>query len=239
MSGWKDDWEVDKAWADPYMPAVKRAIGEALITEAPLEEDISHNTDLMMPGLRVLQTRSIGVDTGIVRIGVRIRRPGVYENYGDEFTIRAARATTGRTTEWKKIMDGWGHLFFYGHGEEDGVTLAAWGLGRLDVFREYCWRHGGKLHARKENSDWEDTRFAVFKWRQLPREFILGEHKIPPLGAMRPFRLVEAPSVREVVAAMRLKQDNADTKTATTTTRPNKKPQQLGLFDLGRVGDVS
>ena len=49
-------WEKEKAWTDALMPEVKRILGEHLIVTAPIEEDMKHNTDLIvlrLDGLRI------------------------------------------------------------------------------------------------------------------------------------------------------------------------------------------
>ena len=71
-------FEGNKRWSDKFIPYIADAIGRVLIVPAPFEEDAQRNTDLV-----VLRMDS-------VRIGCRVRRHEYFNNYSDEFTIRAS-----------------------------------------------------------------------------------------------------------------------------------------------------
>lgn len=156
-----DNWQKDKKWANQFLPQIKQILGLYLIGEAPQEEDVEHNTDLIV--LRM----------NAVRIACRVRRSSYYERYAEDFTIRAERPNEAKT-ELAKIVEGWGDYFFYGHAGERSL-LRAWNLGRLDVFRlwfngQICKNHGevpGQLLVNHDGS----SKFRVFKWAELPKSF--------------------------------------------------------------------
>jgi hypothetical protein len=70
-------FEINKKWSDAFLVEIKSILGMHLIGQAPTVEDVSRNTDLIT--LTMLP----------VRISCRVRRPGYFEKYGDEFTIRS------------------------------------------------------------------------------------------------------------------------------------------------------
>jgi hypothetical protein len=120
-------WESDKAWSDQFMPEVKQIIGPLLLETAPLEIDQKQAGDLMV--LRGKHST----------IAVRIRRPGYLPKYANEFTIRMSRPS-GAATEYEKLSNGFGDLFFYGHGdtnENTGGKLARWMLIDLTAWRAH------------------------------------------------------------------------------------------------------
>ncbi len=155
----------DKAWSDQYLQTIKGLIGQNIITEAPIEEDRKRNTDLI-----VLKMDSI-------RIGCRLRRQSYFENYGDEFTIRASRPG-GHETELSKIISGWGDFFFYGFGDDNPPNLKSWYLADLKVFRlwfnRYMAKNKGAVPGKKFENQNKDSTFRVFKWNQLPNNFIIA-----------------------------------------------------------------
>ncbi|MDR1574143.1 MAG: hypothetical protein LBS24_07525, partial [Clostridiales Family XIII bacterium] len=121
------DWREDKRWSDKFLPQIKRILGECLITEPPIEEDIERNTDLI-----VLRLDS-------VRIACRVRKHKYLARYGNEFTVRAGRPS-GAKTELTKIIEGFGDYFFYGFADENETELAKWLIGDLRAFRIYFQR---------------------------------------------------------------------------------------------------
>lgn len=120
-------YKQDRAWADRFMPQVIRLIAPHLLVPAPDEWDCEEATDLI-----VLRARDM-------RIGVRLRQPGYAERYPNQFTLRFSR-TSGAKTEFRKVLEGWGDWFFYGHTTER-QTIAPWWLIDLDVFRWNAQHH--------------------------------------------------------------------------------------------------
>ncbi len=170
-------WERDKIEADRYMPEVKRLLAEYLLIEAPFEDDALKATDLKL---------IIAKD---LRIAVRIRRPS-YKKYWGEFTLRSRR-DSGTKTEFKKVMEGFGDLFFYGLRSEDGGALAHWVICDLSKFRTWVWdlwKQSGTV-AGFEQDNGDGTRFRAFRWMSdrtlarrpmVPEEVILGHDGNPP-----------------------------------------------------------
>lgn len=163
-------WQDNKAWADGFMPEVKRILGEYLIGEAPHEEDRKHNTDLIV------------LHMAAIRIACRIRRHKYLERYADEFTIRQGVAT-GAKTELTKIIEGWGDYMFYGFADKQEQALAAWSLIDLKPFRlwlnrELCRKHGALPGVVRTNIDGM-TSLRAFRLCELPPEAIVARQEAP------------------------------------------------------------
>jgi hypothetical protein len=165
-------WKDDKKWSDIFIPEIKQILGktfnvdEDLIVEADDEEDMKHNTDIVL----LINSK---------RVACRIRRLFYYNKhyYRNDFTIRTDRPS-GSKTELEKIREGWGDYFFYGFGDEE--KLLWWGIGDLKTFRNWfeenttITRFGGEIfpgikHSNKDGS----SDFHVFKWNDLPSNFII------------------------------------------------------------------
>ncbi|HEX7926472.1 MAG TPA: MT-A70 family methyltransferase [bacterium] len=154
MRTWQDDFQ----WQRGYLKQMKRICGEYLIGEAPREEDVKRNTDLI-----VLRMEP-------VRIACRVRDYAKYrQRYGSEFTIRYRRSS-GVDTELDKIRDGWGDYMLYGFGQPNG-HFRPWGLGDLDVFRD--WYQPG-CGTERRNGD-RSSDFLAFRWDQLPADFVIAK----------------------------------------------------------------
>ncbi len=161
-------WNGDKTWSDKFTRDIKALLGIALIGEASVEDDQQRNTDLIV------------LTVNAMRVGCRVRRPfdrfgnSTYKRYGHEFTIRAARGS-GAKTELAKILDNWGDYFFYGISNDQETGFRCWGIGKLDVFRQ--WYASGR-GTRKKNID-GSSEFEAFRWAELPSGFVLAQRDIP------------------------------------------------------------
>ena len=159
-----------RAWSDRFLPAMKRILGEHLIGEAPKEEDMCRNTDLITLSMEPM------------RIACRIRKPKYIKH--NDFTIRYD-VSSGRKTEFQKILDGWGDYFLYGYaGEND--DLSAWGLCRLDEFRRWHNAHqfmGKKFWTAKRNWRPGDSEFICVPWASMRKCFLVAQHNLPVLPA--------------------------------------------------------
>ena len=161
MSNWKEQ----KEWSDRFLPEIKGILGQTFIGAAPPEEDMEHNTDLMVYRMEPL------------RIACRIRKEGYFGKYGHEFTIRAS-VSNGSKTEFHKIIEGWGDYFFYGFGNKQG-KLVWWSIGNLRVFNVWVFAQlvknqgqlPGKLIPNKDGL----TEFRAFKWKDLPSNFVVTQ----------------------------------------------------------------
>lgn len=164
MGGAMSQFEGNKRWSDKFIPYIADAIGRVLIVPAPFEEDAQRNTDLV-----VLRMDS-------VRIGCRVRRHEYFNNYSDEFTIRAS-LPSGTKTELTKIIEGWGDFFFYGFSNADETGLEKWTLADFNVFRLWFNRHlfsnKGQLPGKPRTNNDKSSDFMVFKWEDLPGDFIV------------------------------------------------------------------
>ena len=164
-------WEKDKGWSDQFLPEIKGILGQTFIGAAPPEEDMEHNTDLIVLRMEPL------------RIACRIRRVEYFTKYRDEFTIRTARPN-GVKTELYKLIEDWGNYFFYGFGGDDGI-LVWWSIGDLRVirgwFNGYIVKNHGKLPGIEKSNKDGSSDFRAFKWRELPSPFIVAQS-----GLIRP-----------------------------------------------------
>lgn len=156
-------FKKDFSWQRALIPHVKRACAEHLISEAPAEEDMHHNTDLIV----------LRLDT--VRVACRLRRHNYLGNYADEFTIRASRGT-GADTELRKIIAGWGDYIFYGFASADESSLAAWILADLKVFRVWYNQqlYAGRRPGQKATNGDGSSTFLAFKIDDLPPGFLVA-----------------------------------------------------------------
>jgi hypothetical protein len=161
-------WEKDKRWSDRFMPEIKRILGEHLLSEPPIEEDMERNTDLMVLRLDA------------IRIGCRIRMHRYLEMYGNEITIREGRPS-GIKTELTKIIEGWGDYFFYGFSDEKEERLSQWVLGDLSAFRVYLNRflvtNQGLLPGTPKRNRDESSWFRAFPYDRIPGFIVACETK--------------------------------------------------------------
>lgn len=161
------NWKKSKSKVDPYMPMVKAALGQVIINIGEKIEDQKEMTDLKILG------------TGKKRIGVRVRNPysennpnlDIYENFGDEITIRIKRQR--RKTELQKIMEGWGDIYFYGIGDKNQSKFKTFTIFDLDGLRQ-LYNHKGKeiFHAKHWNKD-HSSKLGAMKIKLLDSKYIL------------------------------------------------------------------
>lgn len=151
--------DVNRDWhefSDPYLPLVQEIVGPLLLTKAPPFCDLREATDLKT------------FTAQPTRLAVRIRRPGYVERYPFDFTIRYERAS-GEDTEMKKLVDGWGDLFFYGHaarGEE--VKFERWFLISLRLWRAQLIRdHQQKSLVFGNMPNSNDHGATTLRWYDL------------------------------------------------------------------------
>jgi hypothetical protein len=90
-----------RAWADSFLPEIKKIVGPLLIEPAPMDLDVDEVTDLVV------------VKAKDFRVACRVRSFKHLKAFGDEFTIRAS-VTSGQPTEIHKIANRFGDWFFYG-----------------------------------------------------------------------------------------------------------------------------
>lgn len=159
---------ADFDWQRGLIPEIKRVLANYLISEAPADEDMQRNTDLIV----------LRLDT--IRVACRLRRHEYLARYGDEFTIRTSRPS-GSETELTKMLSGWGDYIFYGFATPDAAGLAAWLLGDLKVFR--VWHHrqlwsGRRPGATQRNGD-GSSEFAAYRITDLPDGFVVSRVRPP------------------------------------------------------------
>lgn len=168
-------YQLDRAWSDKFLPAIKHIVGPYLLEPAPFELDARESTDLI-----VLRARDL-------RIAARVRRHGYAEKYRFEFTLRAQR-DSGQVTELTKIVNGFGDWFFYAHADASEATFALWWLIDLHAFRAHMIRDAYRSEGNKvkweKKSNGDGTHFFAFDIRSFPDDGVT-----PPLivGSSQPF----------------------------------------------------
>jgi hypothetical protein len=168
----KSNWD----WQKKLLPEVKKVVAEHVIGEAPPEEDMRRNTDLIV----------LKMDT--VRIAVRLRRHDQMHRitpegvrYFDQFTIRSKLPRSGCETELAKVVSGWGDRNFYGFANADDTGLAAWVLGDLYVFRlwwsQQLVKNKGVMPGHENKNTDGLSLFRAFDISELPAAFVIARRK--------------------------------------------------------------
>jgi len=152
------DFNNDKKWSDRFIVEIKRILGEHLISEAPIEEDISHNTDLMVLKLDA------------IRVACRIRKYYYFTIYPNDITIRSKRPS-GSETELSKIINGWGDYMFYGFSDETESQLVSWKLISLDNLREWIIKNSHITSQEKQNKD-NSSSFITIDTNKMEQNII-------------------------------------------------------------------
>lgn len=159
-----------------FLPMIKTLIlpHVVYIKEPHIEEDLRHNTDLLC--LTVVPYKEDGV-----RVACRIRREEYLKRYGGHFTVRAA-LPSGVPTEIDKVMGGWGDLFFFGFGSDDGKLLK-WTLAKYSVFREWVHAKGGIGGLKRFLVDYSSTenKFYSIPWGRVYPGFVIAQWPPPTL----------------------------------------------------------
>lgn len=168
------EYSTDRKWSDQYIPLMKKIIGPYLLETTPNIVDMREAADLI-----VLNARG-------VTIACRIRRPGFFLKYGNEFTIRSNR-DSGAATELEKITNGFGDWMFYGHAGDDGIAIPYWHLIDLNAWRAHMIRNKEKVMCG-EKSNGDGTYFAWFDLMSFPDNppILIASSTIP--NALSPFR---------------------------------------------------
>jgi len=153
----------DFAWQAKMLPQVKAILGMTFICDAPFEEDVKRNTDLMVLTMEPL------------RFACRLRNHGYYERYRFDITIRNSRPS-GAQTELEKLLNGYGDYMFYGFANDDRTKLVSYTIGDLKVFREWYkdkLKSGVQPGQKKCNPDGSSDFLAFNLIKELPAEFIV------------------------------------------------------------------
>jgi hypothetical protein len=154
--GFSASWD----WTRPYMPEVRRILGENLIQDAPIYADRNENCDLVIPS---------------VSVSVRLRHKKYVYRYSQEITLRCTRPHN--ISELDKLLMGYGNVIFYGFTEDDSFSLCAWLIGDLQILRAWLLQQlrttgelPGLVVANKDGS----SHFRAFNLASLPAEFIIA-----------------------------------------------------------------
>lgn len=143
----------DRLWAMRYDEHVRTIVAQALRADVVLaspDEDARRNTDF------------IAYSAGRAgRIAARVRRHHYLARYGDQVTFRAQRSS-GRRTEWTKLIEGYGDWMLYGFAPaDDSGQLQAWVLLNLGIFRQHVGEGHRTLWTAQQSVRNEDGTTGV------------------------------------------------------------------------------
>lgn len=144
------DYKTDREWSDRYIPAIREIVGPMLLVPSSDLIDKTQAADLI-----ILKARDMTV-------AARIRRPGYFDKYPFDFTIRSQR-DSGAETEITKIINGFGDWMLYGHAAESNDSIAKWMLIDLDALRASLIRNPyGRSRLESQQSNRDGTHFVAF-----------------------------------------------------------------------------
>lgn len=160
-----------RAWAEQFMPQVKRIVGPLLLEPASFELDTSEATDLI-----VMRAKDM-------RIGVRVRQQwvGEHERFKWQFTMRSKNGVS--KTELQKVTEGFGDWLFYGFADEDTGELFRWYVINLHAWRSQMIRNKSVVKCG-DTDNGDGTRFSWFDVRTFTvpiliassHEIVIHEH---------------------------------------------------------------
>lgn len=163
-------YEQDRRWSDGYIEQMKQVIGPHLLDTSSFEQDAQQAMDLIV--LRVKDKR----------IACRIRRPGYFRRYPNEFTVRLHR-DSGAETEMSKIINGFGDWMLYAHASSNNPNdgFAGWMLIDLNAFRAQLIKYRKHIHP-KQHSNHDGTGFLAFDVAQFQPEppLLIGHCHVYP-----------------------------------------------------------
>ena len=159
MSGY---YASDRQWSDRFIPSLKQVVGPYLLVTSSFDQDTKQASDLVV--LNVMPKQ----------IACRVRRPGFYDKYGTQFTIRYERAS-GTETEFAKIAKGFADWMLYAHAADNQGNLCFWVLLDLNVFRKIYREHKAQTvkSGVTPNQD-GTTSFAWFDMTSFPPELVIA-----------------------------------------------------------------
>ncbi len=151
-------YDINRAWSDRYIPAIKGIVGPLLLEESSFDVDTKQATDLI-----VLNARD-------KMIAARVRRSKYAASFPYDFTIRS-QLDSGTKTELQKIVDGFADWMFYGHANEKSEGFSRWMVINLAALRAALIR--GKAPCTK-HSNGDGTHFIAFDIRNLPQDCLVA-----------------------------------------------------------------
>jgi hypothetical protein len=158
-------YEHDRAWSDRFIAEIRAIVGPYLLVPSPLEVDRKQAADLI-----VLRARDMTV-------AARVRRPGYFERYPTQFTIRSRR-TNGAKTELAKLLEGWGDWMFYGHADDSEEAIGYWMLIDLDAWRRdllmSSYHRGWKERCETRTNGDGSTEFVAFDATTFAPGVVIG-----------------------------------------------------------------
>ena len=161
----------DYGWQQKLLPEVKQACAMHLVAEAPAEEDMRRNTDLIV----------LRLDT--IRVAVRLRRHRYLHEYGHQFTIRTSRDHSKNLIELAKVIQGWGDYMFYGFASDDSQSLARWSLLDLSVFRlwhsRYLATNNGQMPGTPQTNPDGSSNFRAYNISDVSSGFVIASKPQP------------------------------------------------------------
>lgn len=162
------NYEEQRAWAEQFMPEVKRIVGPLLLESAPFEIDVKEATDLI-----VMRAKDL-------RIGVRMRQEWVasHPEFMWQFTMRSRNGAG--LTELQKVTNGFGDWLFYGFGNESDLSIPRWYVIDLSAWRAQMIRNKAVVRRGEVPNKGDNTWFAWYDVRTFTETVVLfSSHPVP------------------------------------------------------------
>ncbi|MCP3898610.1 MAG: hypothetical protein GY707_02625 [Desulfobacteraceae bacterium] len=158
-----NNYQKQREWSDKYLGQIKNIVGPLMLEESSFEIDTQQATDLVM-------VKGKNKD-----IACRVRKPGYFNNFKYEFTVRK-KNKYGYNTELRKIINGYADWAFYGHVNKSD-EIHAWYVIDLNVFRSNLISRPDfiKLHRKEQSNKLSgDTQFSAFDIRSFTKNILIA-----------------------------------------------------------------
>lgn len=171
-------YQTNRPWSDRFIPTIRTLIGPYVVVVSTDEVDWNEAADLTIFTGALLRGRAL------THIAARVRRPGYDEKYPGQFTLRSC-SRSGKITELKKIIDGFGDWMFYGHAvDNESAIIGVWHLLDLHVFRAELIR-GSMTQPQRfvQGDNWgetpngDGTKFTWFNITDFGSAFVIASHE--------------------------------------------------------------
>jgi hypothetical protein len=137
----------DLQWARQYDRYVRAVLGQVFIVTADEFKDVREATDFEM----VYTMRPL-------TFACRLRRSKWARRCPLDITLRSSRPS-GTTTEWQKVMSGFGDYLFYGFADETPPRVSRWVV--VDLERIRMANTSGLLRFGEMTNTDNSSRFRV------------------------------------------------------------------------------
>lgn len=148
-------YEKNRTIEDKFSKVIKTILGNQFFVK-DIQMDLKNGTDFLT-----------FMAKNQIKVAVRLRRYSYLEKYPEDFTIRW-KLRSGVKTEIHKIMEGLVDYLLYGFINEEETKIIKYFIGDLSVFRKCNMKPVAVIP-----NDPPDSKLAVYKISQFPKNFIL------------------------------------------------------------------